>query len=134
MVVDSREQGRFEDRDGVWTVNIVYPEVLAEARRLLRASLAARDCSMLCQECDADEGGGSPDEDSGSLGRGDERGATRGESERAMMTMVMHAVMCLVAALTCARTTKVLRSQPGAAVVHAEPIHSQPMPPMRVRM
>merc|ERR1719326_2004411 len=32
MVVDGGEQGRFDGRDGVWTVNIVYPEVLAEAR------------------------------------------------------------------------------------------------------
>jgi hypothetical protein len=53
LVVDGREQGRFDDRDGVWTVNIVYPEVLSEAQRLLHASLAlrAQDACGMC-ECD----------------------------------------------------------------------------------
>ena len=51
MVVDSREHGRFEGRKGVWTVNIVYPEVLADARRMLKASVAG----IACIECEADE-------------------------------------------------------------------------------
>jgi len=42
LVVNSREQGTFDDHDGVWTVNIVYPEILARARELLEKSLAAR--------------------------------------------------------------------------------------------
>ena len=54
MVVDSREHGRFEDRDGVWTVNVVYPEVLADARRMLEASLAGPICAG-CAPDDADE-------------------------------------------------------------------------------
>ena len=36
----------------MWTVNIVYPEVLADARRMLQASLAG----PMCRECDADDG------------------------------------------------------------------------------
>ena len=36
LVVDSRRQGRFDDREGVWTVNVVYPEILQKARRMLR--------------------------------------------------------------------------------------------------
>ena len=62
MVVDSSEHGRFEDRDGVWTVNVVYPEVLADARRMLEASLAG----PICAECapddadEADEAGDAP--------------------------------------------------------------------------
>lgn len=42
LVADTREHGRFDGKAGVFTVNIVYPEILAEARRLLRESLAAR--------------------------------------------------------------------------------------------
>jgi len=38
LVIDSRQQGVFDGRDGVWTVNIVYPEVLRTARRLLHES------------------------------------------------------------------------------------------------
>lgn len=45
LVVDSREQGTFEGRDGVYTVNIVYPEILARARELLDKSLAARSAA-----------------------------------------------------------------------------------------
>ena len=62
MVIDSREHGRFEGRDGVWTVNIVYPEVLAEARRMLHTSVAG----ITCAECapddadEADEAGAAP--------------------------------------------------------------------------
>ena len=42
LVIDSKEQGTFDGRDGVYTVNIVYPEILARARELLERSLAAR--------------------------------------------------------------------------------------------
>ena len=33
-------------------MNIVYPEVLTEARRLHQASLAARSGATLCEECE----------------------------------------------------------------------------------
>ena len=42
LVIDSKEQGTFDKRDGVYTVNIVYPEILVRARELLEKSLAAR--------------------------------------------------------------------------------------------
>ena len=42
LVIDSKEQGTFDERDGVYTVNIVYPEILVRARELLEKSLAAR--------------------------------------------------------------------------------------------
>jgi len=42
LVIDSKEQGTFDGCDGVYTVNIVYPEILARARELLEKSLAAR--------------------------------------------------------------------------------------------
>ena len=35
LVIDLKEQGTFEGRDGVYTVKIVYPKILAHARELL---------------------------------------------------------------------------------------------------
>ena len=64
FVKDTSEQGRVPGREGVWTVNIVYPEVLAEARRMLhRTSQSANEagCSAdgpradACEPCDDDD-------------------------------------------------------------------------------
>ena len=57
LVMDTGEQGRYEGKTGVFTVNIVYPEILAEARRLLRESLASQTSpasseSITCMRCD----------------------------------------------------------------------------------
>ena len=57
LVMDTREQGRDEEETSVFTVNIVYPEILAEARRLLRESLASQTSpasseSITCMRCD----------------------------------------------------------------------------------
>jgi len=105
QVIDTREHGRFDGRGGVWTVNIVYPEVLAEAQELLSASLAARSASGSCDggeceptpsmdamECDVcEDGGGEPrasvDGDHGSVGGDDVDGdAADAAIERNVLT------------------------------------------------
>ena len=57
LVMDTGEQGRYEEKTGVFTVNIVYPEILAEARRLLNESLTTQTSptsskSSTCMRCD----------------------------------------------------------------------------------
>ena len=58
LVMDTHEQGRdYEEKTSVFTVNIVYPEILAEARRLLNESLATQTSptsskSSTCMRCD----------------------------------------------------------------------------------
>ena len=78
LVMESKHQGRFDGQDGVWTVNIVFPEVLRTARRLLLESSESRPSTVaehvggnsaaaasshdamavesdLCEPCDVDE-------------------------------------------------------------------------------
>lgn len=65
LVKDTTEQGRVDGRAGVYTVNIVYPEVLSEARRLLNMSLRDRTPTSLgehttCSGCSNDDNESPP--------------------------------------------------------------------------
>lgn len=65
LVKDTTEQGRIDGRAGVYTVNIVYPEVLSEARRLLNISLRDRTPTSFgerttCSGCSNDDNESPP--------------------------------------------------------------------------